>query len=69
MYQIGNRIDLYFLFNEKPMNNHFLDGKSTKTINNRNVIGLNRMGRLKHRIEIILGRSTTNFTEKICNQK
>ena len=26
----------------------FLDRKSTKTINNRNIIGLNRMGQLKH---------------------
>ena len=36
------------LIYSKPMNNRFLDQKSTKTINNRNIIGLNRMGRLKH---------------------
>ena len=41
----------------------FLDRKGTKTINNRNIIGLNRMGRLKHRIKIFFGRSTKNFTE------
>ena len=46
------------------MNNRFLDGKGTKTINNRNIIGLNQMGRFKHRIEIFFGRSTKNFTEK-----
>ena len=42
----------------KSMNNRFLDRKSTKTINNRNIIGMNRMGRLKHRIEIFFDRST-----------
>ena len=39
--------------------------KGTKMINNRNIIGLNRMGRLKHRIEIFFGQSTKNFTEKM----
>ena len=29
-------------------NNHFLNQKSTKTINNRKIIGLNWIGRLKH---------------------
>ena len=32
--------------------------------NNRKIIGLNRMGRLKHWIKIFFGRSTKNFTEK-----
>ena len=36
----------------------FLDRKSTKMINNRNIIGLNQMGRLKHQIEIFFGQST-----------
>ena len=42
----------------------FLDRKVTKMINNRKVIGLNRIGRLKHQIEIFFGRSSENFTEK-----
>ena len=46
------------------MNNRFLDRKGTKAINNRNIIGLNQMGRLKHQIEIFFSRSTKNFTEK-----
>ena len=48
----------------KSMNNRFLDLKVTKMINNRKVIGLNRIGRLKHQIEIFFGRSSENFTEK-----
>ena len=48
----------------KSMNNHFLDQKFTKMINNRKVIGLNRIGRLKHRIKIFFGRCSDNFTEK-----
>ena len=42
----------------------FLHQKGTKTINNCNIIGLNRMGPLKHQIEIFSGRSTKNCIEK-----
>ena len=38
------------------LHNRFLDRKGTKTINNRNIIGLNRMGRLKHQIKIFFDR-------------
>ena len=52
-----------FIYN-KLMNNRFLHRKGSKTINNCNIIGPNRMGQLKHRIKIFFGRSTKNFTEK-----
>ena len=38
----------YNIIHSKSMNNRFLDRKGTKTINNRNIIGLNWKGQLKH---------------------
>ena len=67
MYRIGIRINLYFELSELfrasikfPIKlKKILDRKSTKTNNNnRNIIGLNRKGRLKHRIKIFFGWST-----------
>ena len=46
------------LIYSKSMNIRFFNRRSTKTINNRKIIGLNRMGRLKNRIEIFFGRCT-----------
>ena len=54
---IPHYCDKIFIYS-KSMNNRFWNRKGTKTINNRNIIDLNRKGRLKHRIEIFFDRST-----------
>ena len=61
-YHILSKVRTY---PSKQRLNGFLDRKSTKTINNLKIIGLNRMDRLKHRIEIFFGRSTQKIS-KIC---
>ena len=50
--------------NNRLRPNRFWDRKGTKTINNCKIIGLNRMGPLKHRIEIFFVRSTKKSIKK-----
>ena len=52
------------IFNYQKFIAHRLNFRFKLNYYNRNIIGLNQMGRLKHRMEIFFGRSTKNFTEK-----